>query len=65
MNSFRFNGQAGHCTRYAIVKSLKINFMDLYKIIKNINNNVIELKDGKKYELVLVEITNKEIINNE
>lgn len=58
MNSWILNGMAGHLTRNAIIKGLNLEWNTLYKTIKSINNNgVIETKDGKKYELILKEIT--------
>lgn len=57
MNAFKFNGQAGHLTRQAIVTSLNIPWTDLYKVVKDINHKgIIETKDGKKYKLILEEI---------
>jgi hypothetical protein len=61
MNSWKLNGIAGHLTRQAIINSLNITFSELYKTVKsiyNINNiNIIETQDGKKYTLILKEIT--------
>lgn len=57
MNSWKLNGIAGHLTRQAIIKKLNINFTQIYKTIKSIDNNgVIETHDGKKYKLELIEI---------
>jgi predicted transcriptional regulator len=58
MNSWILNGMAGHLTRNAIIKGLNIERNTIYKTVKSIDNNgVIETKDGKKYELILKEIT--------
>jgi sugar-specific transcriptional regulator TrmB len=56
MNSWKLNGLAGHLTRRAIVKKLNIPFFEIYKTVKSIDNSgTIETKDGKKYELILIE----------
>jgi len=61
MNSWKLNGIAGHLTRQAIINSLNITFSELYKTVKSIysinNINIIETQDGKKYTLILKEIT--------
>jgi len=61
MNSWKLNGIAGHLTREAIINSLNITFSELYKTVKSIysinNINIIETQDGKKYTLILKEIT--------
>lgn len=57
MNSWRLNGIAGHLTRQAIIKKLNINFNEIYKTVKSIDNNgVIETHEGKKYILELKEL---------
>jgi len=54
INSYKLNGIAGHMTRQAICKGLNINFTDIYKIVKSVNNDgIIETTDGKKYQLTL------------
>jgi len=57
MNSYKLNGMAGHLTRRAIVEKLNISFLDIYKTIKSIDSRtgIIETKDDKKYELILIE----------
>jgi hypothetical protein len=61
MNSWKLNGRAGHLTRQAIINSLNITDSELYKTVKSIysinNINIIETQDGKKYTLILKEIT--------
>lgn len=57
MNSWKLNGIAGHLTRSAICEKLGINFTQIYKTVKSINNDrIIETHDGKKYKLELKEI---------
>jgi hypothetical protein len=56
MNSYILNSMSGHLTRCAIVKKLNINHLDIYKTVKSIDNEgIVETKDGKKYELILIE----------
>jgi hypothetical protein len=57
MNSWKLNSHAQYHLRVAIADSLKIPLNDVYKTVKGINHKTIETKDGKKYELVLKEIT--------
>jgi sugar-specific transcriptional regulator TrmB len=58
MNSWKLNGIAGHLTRSAICKGLNIHSTDIYKIVKSIDNRgIIKTQEGKKYELVLKEVT--------
>ena len=58
MNSWKLNSTAGYCLRLAIAKSLNIHFTEVYKTVKFIHNDgVIETSDGKKYELILNELT--------
>ncbi len=62
MNSYKLNGHAGHYFREAVCKGLNIHFSEIYKTIKNIDQNgVIETKDGKKYQLELKEITDEKL----
>lgn len=54
MNNYILNGMAGHLTRQAIVKGLNIQWSELYKVVKSIDNNgIIETKDGRKFKLEL------------
>lgn len=64
MNAYKLNGMAGHCLRMTICKFLNIHWSDIYKTVKNIYATseiekpvIIETKEGKKYELILKEIT--------
>jgi hypothetical protein len=58
MNSWKLNSTAGHWFRLAIAKSLNIHFTEVYKSIKVIHyDGIIETPDGKKYELILKELT--------
>jgi hypothetical protein len=57
MNSWKLNGIAGHLTRQAISKSLKIHHTEIYKTVKIVHfDGTIETKEGKKYQLELKEI---------
>ena len=56
MNSWLLNSQAGHALRSTIANYFNISFEEIYKKVKSINNNIIETKDGKKYEVTLKEI---------
>ena len=57
MNAYRLNGLAGHYFRQAIVKGLNINWNEIYKIVKSIDQQgIIETKDGKKYKVELREL---------
>jgi hypothetical protein len=57
MNSWKLNSHASHYFKQAVTKGLFINYSDIYKTIKDIDENgVIETKDGKKYQLELKEI---------
>jgi hypothetical protein len=59
MNSYKLNGQAGHHFRTAICKFLGIHHTEIYKTVKDIDRNgVIELKDGRKFKIVLEELKN-------
>lgn len=61
MNSYRFNGLAGHFTRLAICEGLNINHTEIYKIVKSLSaDGTITTKDGKKYKLKLEEIKDGE-----
>jgi len=42
--------------RLAIANSLNISIFDIYKEVKDIKHDVVELKNGKKYQLILKEI---------
>jgi hypothetical protein len=57
MNAYKFNGISGHLARNAIIKKLEIPSADIYKTVKSIDYRtlIIETKDGKKYELILIE----------
>ena len=57
MNSWKLNGQAGHHYRKAICKGLNIPHREIYKTVKDIyKNGVIITKDGKQFEIKLVEL---------
>ena len=57
MNSWKLNGQAGHHYRTAICKALNIPHREIYKTVKDIDKNgVIITKDGKQFEIKLVEL---------
>lgn len=57
MNSYNLNGRSGHYFRDAICKGLNIEHTEIYKTIKNIDYyGIIETKDGKKYQLKLIEV---------
>lgn len=54
MNSWKLNGMAGHLTRRTIINGLNISPLDLYKIVKDIDNHgIIVLHDGRKFKLKL------------
>jgi hypothetical protein len=54
MNAYKLNGIIGLIAKHAIIKSLNIVPTDLYKTIKDISGRgVIELKDGRRFELEL------------
>lgn len=62
MNSYKLNAMAGHYFRMTISKFLNIHWNDIYKTIKSISSTkqnpcIIETKDGKKYELIIKEIS--------
>ncbi len=58
MNPYKLNGQAVRHFTTAVCKGLGIHWTDIYKTVKNIDQHgVIETKDGKKYQVVLKEIT--------
>ena len=57
MNAYILNGMASHHFRQAIVKKLNINWNEIYKVVKSINQEgIIETKDGKKYKVELTEL---------
>lgn len=56
MNAWLLNSIAGHALRYTITIYFNIPFNEIYRKVKSINNNIIETKDGKKYEVTLKEI---------
>ncbi len=57
MNAYKLNGQAGHHYRKMIWKHLGIPSTDIYKVVKDIENNgVIILHDGRKFKPTLNEI---------
>lgn len=57
MNSWKLNGQAGHLTRQAIIKELKMKPSSLYRAVKSIDNNgIITVYNNRKYEVVLKEV---------
>lgn len=62
MNSYKLNSMAGHYFIMTISKFLNIHWNDIYKTVKCISSTeqkpcVIETKDGKKYELIIKEIS--------
>ena len=58
MNSWKLNGMAGHLARQAINEGLNIHHTEIYKIVKSVSNDgTIETHEGKRYKLVLEEIT--------
>ena len=57
MNSWKLNSIAGHCFRNCISEFFDIHIADVYKKVKNIDeNHIITTDDGKKYELTLKEL---------
>lgn len=61
MNSWKLNGQAGHYFRDAVCKGLNIQHTEIYKTVKSIDNHgVIETYDGKKYQLELKPLKEKQ-----
>jgi DNA-binding IscR family transcriptional regulator len=63
MNSYKFNGIAGHISRQTIARDLKIPLHHIYKTVKSIDyNGIIETHDGKKYVLELKEVTDEKAI---
>jgi hypothetical protein len=56
MNPWKLNVIAGHLTREAICRHLDINHSEVYRAVKDVRNNIIELKNGKIYKLKLEEI---------
>jgi len=60
MQSWKFNSIANYSLRIAIATSLNIPFSDVYKTVRDIDNNgfrcTVKTKNGKKYKLVLEEI---------
>lgn len=56
MNAYRFNSMAQYYLKKAISEQLNINISDIYKIVKNIEGNIVETKDDKKYKITLTEI---------
>ncbi len=55
MQSWKFNSIARSILFHAIARSLDISFTDVYKIIREMNGNMIKTKDGKIYEVILRE----------
>jgi hypothetical protein len=57
MNSYKFNGIAGHVFRKALVDNLNITFKNIYREVKDIesNGNII-MKDGRKFKLKLEQL---------
>ena len=58
MNAYKFHGQCGHLVRRAVVKKLDIAYRDIYKTLEDVDarDGVVVTKEGKKYELKLVEV---------
>lgn len=57
MNCYILNGMAGHLARQAIIKGLDIEWNQLYKTVKSIDNDgIITLHDGRKFKLELKEL---------
>lgn len=58
MNSWKFNSHARTFLYYTICIGLKLPYTDVYKTLRdfNYNDQTIELKNGKKYKLILEEI---------
>jgi hypothetical protein len=60
MNAYKFNSTAALALRLAISKSLNIPYRSIYITVKDIDNENIYTKDGKKYLIQLIEIANDE-----
>ena len=61
MNAYKLNGMVGHMARSAICDGLGISHLDIYKSLSCVDhNNVIHAKDGRKFELKLIEIKENE-----
>jgi len=57
MNSYKLNGRAGHQYRSMICKHLGIKYTEIYKTIKEIEDDgTIILHDGRKFKPELKEI---------
>ncbi len=56
MQSWKFNSTARSVLIDAITASLKIPYTEVYKIIRRMNSNFIETKDGKIYKVILKEV---------
>ena len=53
MNAYKLNGISNFLFRRAVCKFLGISLSDIYKTVKTIEGEIIETKDGSKYELTL------------
>jgi len=51
MNSWKLNSISGHLFRNALCNSLKIEPADIYKVVGEIKNNMVILKNGDKYQI--------------
>lgn len=59
MNAWKLNSIAQYLFRKAIADSLGINFSNVYKTIKEIDQDgTITLRDGSKYKLELKKLPN-------
>lgn len=60
MNPYKFNSNSNSNSQWylrnLIAKALNIELNEVYKIVKTINNNIIELHSGEKYKLTLEKI---------
>lgn len=58
MNPFRTNNNAMRLVMTAMYERFGINKREIFKQVENINpdNNVITLKDGRRYEFTLNEL---------
>lgn len=58
MNAYKYYGRCGYLVSRAIVKKLDIPYSDIYKTLEDIEakDGVVITKEGKRYELKLVEV---------
>ncbi len=56
MNSYKFNSSAQHHLRVAISNSLGIEYSDVYMHVDKIEHDVVTIKDGTKYKVILKKI---------